>query len=379
MATEAAARKPDVIRAAVAPLAVGIVVLAQVSDPAGWGELALLVVAAGVLICWVRWSRLPTLVLTVGVLVPVILAQRTGELEPAMFLVSLLALAVAGWEDSTPVAVAAGLAAVASPILIVALQPPANMNWSIWMVGIAFPWVMGWLIHRQERLSDALDAARTELADRAVAEERRNIARDVHDLVSHGLAAMLLQVTSARHVLRRDADEADEALASAEAVGRRSMQELRRTVALLRSDGDGAIAAPLPGPAEVAELVDLARAGGLDVRYSTTGDHELAEGATGLALYRIAQEALANAARHAPRAHTVVRSVIGDGMAVLEVESAGPLATATTSDPDRTRYGLVGMRERAEAVGGELQAGPTELGWRVRARIPLDDPPGTTP
>ena len=91
--------------------------------------------------------------------------------------------------------------------------------------------------------------------------ERRRIARDVHDFVGHGLAAVMLQVTSARHVLRRDVAAAEDALRSAEEVGRRSMQELRRTVALLRRDDETGVAPPLPSVAEIPGLVEEARAG----------------------------------------------------------------------------------------------------------------------
>ena len=149
-----------------------------------------------------------------------------------------------------------------------------------------------------------LEGTRRQLAQQALLAERRRIARDVHDFVGHGLAAVMLQVTSARHVLRRDTDAAEEALRSAEEVGRRSMQELRRTVTLLRSDDEAGVAAPVPTASEIPALVDQARAGGLAVELQR---EETSRGSpsVGLALYRIAQEALANAARHAPRARTV--------------------------------------------------------------------------
>ena len=104
----------------------------------------------------------------------------------------------------------------------------------IWIMGIAFPWALGRLAARQSEMAIELDATRRDLAQQALLEERRRIARDVHDLVGHGLAAVMLQVTSARHVLHRDPAAAEEALRSAEDVGRRNMKELRRTVALLR-------------------------------------------------------------------------------------------------------------------------------------------------
>lgn len=368
MAVPAGSREPDVVRAGMPLLAAGIVVVAAFSDPSGWWQVALLVPAAAVMALWARWPRLHPLALTVGVLVPVVIAQLPGALEPAMFLISLLAVAVAGWGDSIALAVGAGVAAAASPVLIAALQPPDNrLSASIWVGGVAVPWAIGLLVRRQERLTEQLRSARLELAERAVADERRRIARDVHDLVGHGLAAMLLQVTSARHVLRRDPDGADEALASAEQAGRRSMSELRWTVALLRSDDERAGAA-LPAPERIGDLVDAARAGGLDVRYRTSGDLARLGPAVGVALYRIAQESLSNAARHAPHARTEVHSRVEDAAAALDVETVGPLVGST----EQPGFGVVGMRERAEAVGGSLHAGTTPDGWSVRCRIPLE-------
>ena len=125
----------------------------------------------------------------------------------------------------------------------------------------------------------------------------------------------MLQITSARHVLHRDPAAAEEALRSAEDVGRRSMQELRRTVALLRSDDEAAAAPPLPSAGEIPALVDDARAGGLAVQLRTRGDLSRIAPSVGVALYRIAQEALANAAQHAPHARTVLEMEVADGRA----------------------------------------------------------------
>jgi signal transduction histidine kinase len=205
-------------------------------------------------------------------------------------------------------------------------------------------------------------------------DERRRIARDVHDFVGHGLAAVMLQVTSARHVLRRDPAAAEEALRSAEEVGRASMRELRRTVALLRSDDDAGVLPPVPTANEIPALVDYARAGGLSVDLRMRGDTEALPPTVGLALYRIAQEALANAARHAPQARTVLGLELSDAYVSLVAETSGPLLASPEGGADRRRYGLIGMRERATALGGELSAGPIKGGWRVSCRLPLQSP-----
>jgi signal transduction histidine kinase len=221
------------------------------------------------------------------------------------------------------------------------------------------------IVHRDRFL-----LARWQLAGQAQAEERRRIARDIHDLVGHGLAGVMLQVTSARHVLRRDIEAADEALAAAEAAGRRSLQELRGTVAVLRNASTSTLL--LPSLAEVAALVDTARDDGLVVEYRSTGDVQSVSSAVGLALYRIAQEALLNAARHAPEAATVVVTAVTGRSVTLEVHSLGPLAAR--SEDGRPGYGLIGMRERAATVGGELEAGATSYGWRVCCRVSVTSP-----
>jgi signal transduction histidine kinase len=242
----------------------------------------------------------------------------------------------------------------------------------IWAMAVLFTWVIGYAAARQAKLAAQLDATREQLAQQAVLAERRRIARDVHDFVGHGLAAVMLQVTSARHVLRRDPAAAEQALRSAEDVGRRSMQELRRTVGLLRSDDDDAVAPPLPTTTDIPALVDDARAGGLAVRLETRGDLARIGPSVGTALYRISQEVLANAARHAPDALTVLGIEVANGQARLVAETTGAAMRDPAAEPDRPRYGVIGMRERATALGGELTAEPTPDGFRVSCLLPLD-------
>jgi signal transduction histidine kinase len=309
---------------------------------------------------------------SLAVVVPVVVAQRFGELEPLLFNVSLLGFVVGRWARSRVTAALLGLLAVAAPVAAAVIQDPTEIAVGIWILGITFPWVLGRAFRRQVQLAEQLEASRRELAEQAVLAERRGIARDIHDLVGHGLAAVMLQVTSARHVLRRDPAAAEEALRSAEDLGRRSMNELRRTLAVLRSDDETGVAPPLPSATEIAALVDHARAGGLDVELRVRGDLSRIPPTVGVAAYRITQEALANAALHAPHAQTVVGLDLADGQMRLEVESNGDGVAGPGSERQRPRYGLIGMRERATALGGEFAAGPTPDGWLVRCRLPLE-------
>jgi signal transduction histidine kinase len=346
-----------------------VAVLAVVTDPSSSADLPLVAIPVIAFAVWAYVPGVPLAPLSLVVLVPAVAAQRDGQLEPLLFNAGLLAFVVGRWAPSVAEAVLLGLLAVASPPVAGLIQDPAVMSVWIWAMAVLFTWAIGRAAARQAKLATQLDATRQQLAEQAVLAERRRIARDVHDFVGHGLAAVMLQLTSARHVLRRDPAAAEEALRSAEDVGRRSMQELRRTVGLLRSD-DYAALAPLPSMTDIPALVDDARAGGLPVRLETRGDLARVGPSVGTALYRISQEALANAARHAPQARTVLGIEVANGQARLVAETTGP--TMPEPAADRRRYGVVGMRERATALGGELTAGPTPDGFSLTCLIPLD-------
>jgi signal transduction histidine kinase len=207
--------------------AVAVAIVAALTHSSTAGEVLLMAIPPAAFAAWTFAPRLPLAVVAVAVVVPVVAVQHSGTHAPIMFEASLLAFVVACWSESLAMAAALGLLAVAVPIAVGAIETAGHTSVGIWIVGVAFPWVIGRAVHRQAQLAAALEATRRELAERAMHEERRRIARDVHDFVGHGLAALMLQVTSARHVLRRDPDAAEEALLAAEEVGRRSMRELR--------------------------------------------------------------------------------------------------------------------------------------------------------
>ena len=359
----------DQVRRLVPVGALGVAVAAAVGNPSSAADLILAAAVVGAFAVWAYVPKVPLWALSLAVLVPVVVAQRSGQLEPLFFEACLLAFVVAAWSASLAAAVALGLLAVVSPVAVSLIQDPSEIAVGNWVMGIAILWVFGRAMARQRRLAIELDATRRELAEQALLAERRRIARDVHDFVGHGLAAVMLQVTSARHVLRRDRGAAEEALRSAEEVGRRSMQELRRTVALLRRDDEAAEAAPLPSSREIPALVDHARAGGLAVELRTRGDLSLIAPSVGMALYRIAQEMLANAVRHAPHARTVLQIEVAGGRAALVAETTGPTASgaalraATTPvrlgrdarAGDRARRGVRGRSDK-RGLAGELPA-----------------------
>ena len=354
----------------VAVFALAAAVVAAVSDAAEVpGELALAAMPVAAFLWWALSPRAPLALVVPLVLVPTVLALRTDQLEPLLLEASLLGFVVARWVGPVGLSAAYGLLAVLTPVVSSLLQEPSGIEVGVWMLGVAFPWLVGRAAATEQHLAAERNATREQLAERALLDQRRRIARDVHDLVGHGLAAMLLQVTSARHVLRRDPDAAEAGLRDAEEIGRRAMQDLRGTVGLLRGHDDE-VAPAVPSLWEIPMLVDHARGGGLAVELRVSGDLSRVGPSVHAALYRIAQETLANAARHAPAARTRLAVEVEGDAVHLHAQTSGPITRAT--EPERPRYGLVGMRERAATLGGELRAGPTSDGWRVACRLPLE-------
>jgi signal transduction histidine kinase len=348
---------------------VGIVVLAQLTNPGSVGAVLLLVPAIAAY--WVRtlWG-LPAEVFAGVVFLSTGAAVATGgNLEGAFFLIALAVLAAAASLGSfTRAVVIAVVGTLVEWTVTAKLVPEAGILVQPWAIANVFTLTLGRTMRHQRLLIEQLEQTRRELADAAVAEERRRIARDLHDLAGHTLAAVLLHVTGARHVLRRDVDEAERALRDAEAVGRASLDQIRATVVALRADERGTDPA-LPGAADLALLVEDYRRAGLDVRYDVAGPLDDLDGPIGTALHRIAREALTNVARHAPGNQVTVSLAAGDDAVVLAVADSGtPGGAAPVIGP---HFGLVGMAERARAVGGELEAGPSEDGWRVEARLPV--------
>jgi signal transduction histidine kinase len=219
-----------------------------------------------------------------------------------------------------------------------------------------------------ERLTVDLEREREEKARAAVAEERVRIARELHDVVAHAISVIVLQARGARRSLAADPVETREALDTIEATGSEALAEMRRLLGMLRSDDEDIALAPQPSLRYLDTLAVQVREAGLPVELSVEGDPiELPPGVD-LSAYRIVQEALTNALKHAGPA--TARVVVRYGKDDVELEIADTGLGPGASDGEG--HGLVGMRERVSLYGGKIEAGPRDGGgFAVRARLPF--------
>jgi signal transduction histidine kinase len=205
----------------------------------------------------------------------------------------------------------------------------------------------------------------------AVAAERAAIARELHDVVAHHMSVMVVQAGAARAVSASDPAATAEALRQIEASGRTGLTEMRRLLEVLKAEEDGNGRAPQPGLARLSELLDSMRVSGLPVEAVVEGSPRPLPPGVDLSAYRIVQEALTNALRHAGGASARVVVRYDPDAVELEVADDGP---GPPEDPEASGgHGLIGMRERVQLFGGELEAGPRPGGgFLLRARLPSE-------
>jgi signal transduction histidine kinase len=232
------------------------------------------------------------------------------------------------------------------------------------------PWVGGRLIRVSRQREALLEEQRDEQARAAVADERARIARELHDVVAHAISVVVLQARGGRKVLGDDPAAAHEAFDVIESTSTQALGEMRRLLGLLRAEDDLELA-PLPTLARLDRLVDELRASGLPVELTVTGSRSDLPPGVDVSAYRIVQEALTNALKHAGPARAHVRVEFGDDAVVVEVVDDGSGAPAPGVAANGGGHGLVGMRERVAIVGGAVDAGPRpQGGYAVRARLP---------
>lgn len=221
------------------------------------------------------------------------------------------------------------------------------------------------------RLAEATASARLEReheAATAVAEERNRIARELHDIVSHGLSVMVVQAAAAEAALPDVPEEAVESLRSIQEVGRDAQAEMVRMLSLLRDGQDERRLSPVPGVNDIEGLVERVHAAGLPVLLTVAGDPQPLPGSVGLTAYRIVQEALTNVRRHGGAVETSVRLTYSPASFRVVIWNAPGHA----ADSAGAGHGLIGMRERVASCGGRLSVTPDRRGgFKVVAELPL--------
>jgi signal transduction histidine kinase len=289
--------------------------------------------------------------------------------------VIVLALVVADFAARDGAAVALIVAAMASagvPLLTVGADPN-SLIMSFLAIGLGLE--AGFMVRWGARALFTERQAREEAYDRATLAERDRIAREIHDLVAHSLSVTMLHVTGARRILAELPDptdeisEAVEALADAERIGRQAMTDIRQTVSGM---ADTAGRRPLPTADDLPALIGEFKAAGQAVELTVTGDLSHLTAPVGLGLYRVAQESLANVAKHATDAAAEVEVEVTARQARLTVRNP---VSGTRSPADTFGSGLAGMRARIEQLGGRLTAGRGGDAWIVQAAIPLTPVP----
>ncbi|MEV4393839.1 histidine kinase [Nonomuraea sp. NPDC049607] len=309
------------------------------------------------------WTAAAGLAVAVAAVLAAAWADLPNEPGPAMALgLSVLVGSAVRTLPARPAcAVAAGGLAVA------AASVPAAHNSSVVALNVA-GWLAALAVGGGLRL---LAGRRLAVAERVRHDERRRLARELHDVAAHHMTGIVLQAQAARLLARRGSGPLEESLEDIEDASTGALAALRRVVGLLRDSADD-----VPGPP--GRLTDLVgRFDGPPVTLRGPGEAESWPPEVTSTVYRIVQESLTNVARHAPRARAVTVDVTvevtgGEGAVVVEVADDAP---PVTTSRNRGGYGLLGMRERVEALDGTLRAGPRpEGGWSVRATLPLTGP-----
>nr|MDT0519114.1 sensor histidine kinase [Streptomyces sp. DSM 41633] len=245
----------------------------------------------------------------------------------------------------------------------------ANVIGTLGAVGVAAV-----VNHRQREA----EVHRTLLADRAVAEERRRIARELHDIVAHHITTMQLMAGGARANLAHDPEVVREALVTLEDSGRMALREMRQLLDVLRAgeEPEHTPPAPQPGAGDLDRLITESRLASTETEFTVDGPVRPLPPTVGLTVFRIVQEALTNTRKHAGRARARVRLTYRRDEVVVEVRDDGAGAQAPSSRPGaRSGYGLIGMHERVALQGGTLEAAALDGGgFRVAARLPVPVP-----
>ncbi len=333
---------------------------------------AIALVTAGALLFRRRAPFVAPLVLAAGAVVFSLVDANAAYATDSMFLPLVLAAWAAGsLLDSRQAAIA--LFAVLIGGWTVFIRAP-DLPWTE-LLWLSFPIIGIFVISaasarrsEQARLAEERAQRSEAEARRAVEEERARISRELHDVVAHSVSVMTVQASAVRRLLKPEQEREREALQVVEETGRQALTEMRRLLGIMREDGASAERAPQPGLATIGNLVEHVREAGLPVELTVEGEPVELPPGVDLSAYRIVQEALTNALRHAGPAHAWVAVRYGGDDVEIAVENDG----RSDSDGEAGGHGLVGMRERVALCGGELTAGPRKGGgFSISARLPV--------
>jgi signal transduction histidine kinase len=352
-------------------------------EPTALAVVTTLVVSAPVAIR----RKAPLLALaigSVGILLHIVADWPEGFLPGTMM---LLTYTVAAWD--TPRRAVVGLAIIWGTLIALGFSDTPGLDtigvagniaiftvW--WTIGIALRARRQTLEARVGEAEERANVAR-QAAARALAEERLQIAQELHDVVAHSMSVIAVQAGAGAHVLDERPDQARAALEAISTTARGTLTELRRLLGVLRDDEGERSHVPAPGLADLPRLVDEVRTAGVPVSLEMRGDLSVcANGAVELSAYRVVQEALTNVIKHAGSPTRVDVCVDKQpGLLTVEVtdDGRGAARPAAGNGTDGGGHGQLGMRERVELWGGDLEVGPRRGGgYRVRATLPVGDP-----
>lgn len=362
-------------------VAIGILEIASGAFPGPVAVAAAFQVASTLPVAYRRIAALPAITVSVLVSVPYVLAFGAGNsLAGAVTLLLLV------WSVGRQLRARAFLAGTAMGLLMIVelgiggrLVTLEDWVYVLLIYGSALGLGVALRVQTERSIALAIAADRAQrdqeaVAEAAVQEERARIARELHDVVAHNVGLIVLQAGGARTVLATDPERARMALQAVEETGRQTLAEMRHLVGILRVD-DGADLQPLPRLERLPALLDEARAAGITVDLEVDGPVVELPAGLELAAYRLIQEALTNARKHAPT--SAVRILLGyepDHLRIEVSNDGGSLARPRDANPATASqgHGLIGMRERVQLYDGRMQAGPLPRGgFRVEAVLPL--------
>lgn len=298
----------------------------------------------------------------------------------------LLALYTVAAHRGRPISIPAALASAAVVLMILVIsREPIEVDTifaeglvvgAVWFIGDGLRVKRSQVIFLEDRAT-RLERERAEAAQKAAAEERRVIARELHDMVAHNVSVIVAQSAAAQRVFDADPQEGRVALRSIEDSGREALVEMRRLLGLLRTDDDRPdVRHPQQGLGDIEALLSQVREAGLPVELRVEGTPRPLPAGLDLSAFRIVQEALTNVRKHAGPASAMVVVRYGEASLDLTITDDGWGVDVGDPDPRRARYGHLGMRERVGLFQGRLRVGPRrEGGYEVSASLPMEADP----